>query len=240
MGGIGHELLEWVPGFRELGIMAFTTTRQAGSLALQSPEPAQVVYDRWRDLLETVGAPRLAFAHQVHGVGIEEHHPSWRGILRGADNDGHLALRGHTAMAVSLADCVPVFVAHPSGVAAVLHSGWKGTAGRIVQRAVSRLVAAGLSAAELRVHCGPAICGQCYEVSPDVYLQVTGTTVERPTPVDLRRQIAQDAVAAGVGQVTVSEWCTKCNNDRFFSHRMGDIGRQMGVIVAHSGDDPVP
>jgi hypothetical protein len=30
----------------------------------------------------------------------------------------------------------------------------------------------------------------------------------------------------------VSESCTRCNNDRFYSHRAGDAGRQVGVLIA--------
>lgn len=205
-----------------------------------SDQPSEQVFGRWLQLAELVGAPRLAFAYQIHGIGIEVHEPGWRGLLRVPDNDGHLAIRGHTAMAVSLADCVPIFVAHPSGVAGVLHSGWKGTAGRIVQRAVGLLKDAGVPVGELMVHCGPAICGDCYEVGPEVYGQVTGRAVDRPTRLDLRAQIAQDARAVGVRDVTISDQCTRCHNGRFFSHRAGDSGRQLGVIVGRSGEPHLP
>ena len=42
-------------------------------------------------------------------------------------------------------------------------------------------------------------------------------------------------VQAGVRDVSISPWCTRCDNDRFFSHRAGDAGRQLGVIVAERG-----
>ncbi len=85
--------------------------------------------------------------------------------------------------------------------------------------------------ADTRIHFGPAICGRCYEVSADVYAQLTGRDPGRPTPVDLRAILADQARAAGATRITVSELCTRCNNDRFFSHRAGDTGRQLGVIV---------
>jgi copper oxidase (laccase) domain-containing protein len=50
--------------------------------------------------------------------------------------------------------------------------------------------------------------------------------------VDLRALIADHARAAGVTRISVSALCTRCDNDRFFSHRAGDAGRQLGVIVA--------
>jgi copper oxidase (laccase) domain-containing protein len=65
------------------------------------------------------------------------------------------------------------------------------------------------------VHLGPAICGRCYEVSADVRAQLTGETANRPGNVDLRSLLAEHAHEAGVLKVTVSPYCTKCDNDRF-------------------------
>lgn len=136
-------------------------------------------------------------------------------------------------MAVTIADCVPVFIAHRNGASALLHSGWRGTAARITERAIELLAAERCPASELVLHCGPAICGRCYEVSPDVYAALTGKSVSRPTTVDLRLLIADHARAVGVREITISERCTRCDNDRFYSHRAGDAGRQLGVMVAH-------
>jgi len=82
------------------------------------------------------------------------------------------------------------------------------------------------------VHTGPAICGKCYEVSGDVYAQLTGTNPGVPRTVDLRALIADQARARGVVHITTSSSCTRCDNDRFFSHRAGDAGRQLGVMIA--------
>ena len=224
---------EEAPGFRDLGFTAFTTTRQAGSFNFASEEPAAAVFGRWMGLVQALapGAHRLATALQVHGDRILEHDGSWNGWLRDTSGaDGHLSHVAGTAMAVTLADCVPVFIAHPSGTGAVLHSGWKGTAAGIIRRALDALNTRGFDVTETRVHLGPAICGRCYEVSPDVYLAVTGETVSRPTPVDLRAVIAVQARQAGAA-VTISDLCTRHHNERFFSHRAGDTGRQLGVLV---------
>ncbi len=225
--------LEPVPGFDALGVVAFTTTRARGSFALQSREPAADVFGRWSALSDELSplATRLATAHQVHGDGVLVHEGSWTGWLRASSGDAHVALSPGTALAISIADCVPVFLAHPGGAVAVAHSGWRGTVANVSGRVIDRLSSAGLPPRELSVHLGPSICGACYEVSPDVHARLTGRAVPRPTPVDLRAIIADAVRAAGVSNVTVSPWCTRCHNDRFFSHRCGDDGRQLGVIV---------
>ena len=227
---------EVVEPFGALGILAFTTGRAAGSFGMQTADPVRDVTARWGRLRSLLGGPaaRLATAFQVHGNTVLRHGGGWQGFLRGPEADGHLSPERGTAMAVTVADCVPVFLAHPGGAAAALHSGWRGTAARITEVAIRELVGLGLRAADLHLHCGPAICGRCYEVSAEVYAQLTGRDPGRPTPVDLRALIADHARAAGVREITISPLCTRCDNDRFFSHRAGDAGRQLGVIQARS------
>lgn len=228
---VGGEIVEH---FHDFGIAAFTTGRQAGSFGLHTDEPVREVIARWTALRAQLGGPaaRLATSSQVHGNHVVRQRGEWRGWLRGEEADGHLADERGTAMAVTVADCVPVFLAHPSGATAILHSGWRGTEARIAAVAIAQLDALGLRAADLRLHCGPAICGRCYEVSPEVYARLTGRLPDAPTTVDLRALIAEHAFAAGVRQISISALCTRCDNDRFFSHRSGDAGRQLGVIAA--------
>ena len=229
------EHVEPVPGFDALGVLAFTTTRAAGSFGSGSDEPVRLVMGRWDRLrhdLAARGVTRLATSTQVHGASVRSHVPGWDGWLRGPAADGHLAPGRGTAVAVTIADCVPVFLAHPSGVVAALHSGWRGTAARIIARGIAMFGELGLDAPALHLHLGPAICGRCYEVSPEVVEQLTGRKVAAPEPVDLRAIIAEHAQAAGVRHLSVSPWCTRHHNDRFFSHRAGDAGRQIGVICA--------
>jgi purine-nucleoside/S-methyl-5'-thioadenosine phosphorylase / adenosine deaminase len=225
---------EPVPGLDAYGIRAFTTTRATGTFGVRGDEPVREVMARWSELRRELraGGPRLATASQVHGAHVLVHEPVWEGWLRADCADGHVAGERGTAVAVTVADCVPVFLAHPSGAIALLHSGWRGTAAHIVERGIDALVQLGLPAAELRLHAGPAICGKCYEVSADVYAQLTGTDPGAPRTIDLRALIADHARARGVRHITISPMCTRCNNDRFFSHRAGDTGRQLGVMMA--------
>ena len=232
---IPPEQVEIVDDFSPFGVHAFTTTRAVGSFSTGSDESVRDVMGRWDALRATAasrGVRRLATAWQVHGAHVLVHDPGWEGWLRGTQADGHMAVARGTAMAVTIADCVPVFIAHPSGAAAILHSGWRGTAARIVEHGIAALAHRGLPPAELRMHLGPAICGACYEVSADVFRQLTGERVSAPTTVDLRALIAAHARAAGVRHVTISPSCTRHHNATFFSHRAGDKGRLVATIFA--------
>jgi polyphenol oxidase len=233
---VTDDVLDRLPidDFVDFGVEAFTTTRQAGSFSLKSAERVGEVFGRWEQLRELVRprATRLVAAEQVHGTRVIVHGDGWDGWLRCGPADGHATFRRGTAMAVSVADCVPVFIAHASGAAAMLHSGWKGTAAGILSVGIDVLRGAGFDARDLRIHLGPSICGRCYEVGPDVFRQVTARSVDRPTAVDLRAHLALQAERAGVQHVTISELCTRCDNTKLFSHRCGDEGRQLGVIVS--------
>lgn len=224
---------EEIDAFADWGVRALTTTRDAGSFSVSGDEAIGAVMGRWsrlRDALGPAGA-RFATASQVHGARVLVHDAAWSGWLRSDGADGHLAATPATSCAVTIADCVPVYVAHPSGAIALLHAGWRGTAAGILPAALRLLAGRGLSIAEVRVHTGPAICGACYEVSPEVFAEITGRSADRPTTVDLRAVLADQARASGVRHVSSSDRCTRCDNDRFYSHRAGDAGRQLGVMA---------
>ena len=225
---------EDVPGFASFGIRAFTTTREAGTFSLSGADPSGEVMARWTSLQDSLSqhSKRLVIGRQVHGSHVITHRGGWEGLLRTGEADGHLAAERGIALAVSVADCVPIFIAHPSGFVSVLHSGWRGTVARIIDSGLRAYARLSIPPDELKIHLGPAICGRCYEVSAEVRSQLTGQEANRPGNVDIRSLIAEHASDAGVTDISVSSDCTRCDNDRFFSHRAGDTGRQLAVIVA--------
>ncbi len=224
-----------VTAFERFGVRAFVTTRAAGDFNLGEAAPEAV--QRWHALqqaLAEVGAPRLASAKQVHGTRVLVHSAGWEGWLRVDDADGHLVV-GSGAAAITIADCVPVFVAHPSGAVAIVHAGWRGTADGILPEALRLFAGNGFPVDECHVHLGPSICGRCYEVGVDVYERLTGWETKRPRHVDLRALLAEQASQLGVARWSASAECTKCDNAEFFSHRAGDAGRQVACIYSVRG-----
>lgn len=222
---------EPVAELARIGITAFTTTRAYGDFSLAEPAHVLANSPRWHDLQRSLGPgpAGLVSALQVHGEEVATHRDTWEGWRRIEGVDAHIVTAPRGAAAVTIADCIPVFVAHQSGVVAIVHAGWRGTAARLLQRVISELPA---PSSELVIHLGPGICGRCYEVGPDVYERLTGWQTIRNRHVDLRALLAEQAKQAGVVDVSASPWCTKCDGDRFFSHRAGDAGRQIAVIVA--------
>lgn len=194
---------------------------------------------RWADLRREVDIPRAAHARQVHGARVLAHGVGPPGLLVSEGFDGHWTMAPGLLLSVSVADCVPIFLTHDEiQVVGILHAGWRGVAAGILEAGVRALaVGAGAEAGGLRMHLGPAICGECYEVGAEVHEALGLPAPEHPAPVDLRTILARRALSLGLPgeRVTVSEWCTRCGEVRFFSHRRGDSQRQVAFIGIRSG-----
>lgn len=196
--------------------------------------PAAEVLDGWGRLRAATGLPRAVHARQVHEAAVRWHDAGPPGLQVADPCDGHATDRPGILLAVSLADCVPVFVVDPHrrGIA-VLHAGWRGAVAGVLERGVAVLgERLGSAPEELHLHLGPSICGRCYEVGPEVFRALGVEAPETPTPLDLRAALADRAVDAGVpGEaVSVSRLCTLCGDAGLFSHRGGDAGRHVGYL----------
>src|SRR5690348_4893510 len=108
--------VEEISVFAGWGIVALVTTRGAGDFSLSSSLPTSDVLTRWRSLSHDLGpvARRLILSRQLHGTRVIPHLGGWEGMLIASDADGHFTMERGTALAVTVADCIPVFLAHPA------------------------------------------------------------------------------------------------------------------------------
>jgi len=222
------------------GLLAGITGRGAGpvpfdlGLAGQAANVGEVM-ERWRALRRSVAPFQgLVVSRQVHGTTILSH-GGCEGMLIGGEADGHTTTVPGLLLAVSVADCIPVYVADPVRRAvALVHAGWRGTAGSILPNAIDLLVAGGSVVGNLLVHCGVGICGSCYEVGAEVFERCG---VQPPAGgkgmLDLREILSAQAGRRGVENVSTSPLCSRHDAGRFFSHR-GSAGAD-GRMVAYLG-----
>lgn len=168
----------------------------------------------------------IAMGWQVHGTDLRD----WDGPPGGDEElakvDGHVTTARELPLMVLVADCLPVALAG-DGCVAMLHCGWRGLAGGILERALARFPRP--PAAVL----GPAIGPCCYEVGPEVlaaFEPVEG--VAEGCMLDLKAVARRKLAAAGVTHIDDAAYCTSCRPDLFFSHRRdgGVTGRQGGLV----------
>ncbi|HKW41398.1 MAG TPA: polyphenol oxidase family protein [Gemmatimonadales bacterium] len=229
------ELREWADRY---GVVAGITTRGHGfSLGLWSDEHVGQVMSRWRAVAAAVRTrfPGVVLGHQVHGTTVQWHAAVAAGWLILDGVDGHATGAPGLLLTVTVADCIPVYlVVPPKQVVALLHAGWRGTVGRVLERGVERLKRqAFVRAADIVMHCGVGICGACYEVGSEVMTQFTGRPEPGPGRLDLRAVLARQGQALGIGEITVSPWCSAHDRAQFFSHRAS--GGRDGRMIAYAG-----
>ena len=140
--------------------------------------------------------------------------------------DGHVVRGPDLAPLVLTADCLPVALAGPGGVA-MLHCGWRGLAAGIVERGA--LAVEATSAA-----IGPGIGPCCYEIGPEVLdaFADLGEGIADARMLDLPEVARRLLARAGVEEVESAGLCTFCEAELFFSHRrdQGVTGR-MGNLA---------
>jgi YfiH family protein len=196
---------------------------------------------------------QIAIGRQVHGAELATH-PAPQSPSPFAEPgapipevDGHVTAERDLALLVFVADCVPVALAGPGGVA-MLHCGWRGlassgcssdsTAGR---GATAGLIERGVAAVQASAAAiGPSIGPCCYEVGSDVLdaFGGFGDEVASGGSLDLPAVAQRLLGEAGVERIEASGLCTSCEGALFFSHRRdaGRTGRQAG-LVWRSGED---
>ena len=180
--------------------------------------------------LETLLGLRIQFMNQVHGnviamVGEE--------IIAEPTADALITQSVGIGLAVMVADCIPLLLASSETVAAV-HVGRKGLMNEVALEAIHEMRARDTS--EIRAVVGPSICGRCYEVSQDIYDDVSKTfplaaskTQDGGFSLDLSRALIDQLQTIGVTVIDEGR-CTVEESNLYSYRRDGVTGRQVGVV----------
>ena len=214
-----------------------------------SPENVRENYRRVAALFG-VGEDDCAVTKQVHGTAVR--------IVTEADKhqcltpvpyeaDGIVTAAKGLPIFCFTADCVPVLLCDAAhGVAGAVHCGWRSSVGDILKNALAQMETLGARPRNVCAAIGPAIGKCCFETDDDVPEAVTawlggeteGLFVRRAdgkTLVDLRGANARRLMQLGVpaAQIDVSDECTICSHEKYWSHRYtkGRRGGQAAVIA---------
>jgi YfiH family protein len=180
-----------------------------------------------------VGLPaqRLVWMEQVHGhtVAVVD------GPLAAPvpATDALVTAEPGLAVAVLVADCVPVLLADPVGkVVGAVHAGRVGARVGVLPAALAAMRELGARIEQVEVLLGPSACGQCYEVpaamQADVEDRLPGSacrTRQGTAGLDLRAGLWRQLAAAGVARVGVDPRCTIEDPALYSYRREGVTGR---------------
>jgi YfiH family protein len=210
-----------------------------GDYGLSGGSDAWALSERFERLARGLGFRSVAVGRQVHGAEVlnVETAPE-TGTWVAGPGDGLVRPPPGCLVVVTVADCVPVYLVEiETGSVALLHAGWRGVAAGILRRGVESLTAGSPGQlASLRLHLGPAICGECYEVGAEVGT-VFGLEADGPSHVDLRQVLLSQAAELGIPPdcVTASRRCTRCDAETFHSYRAaGDGAGRMAAFLGRT------
>jgi len=180
-------------------------------------------------------APAVAWARQVHSAAVLP-------AASGECGTGDALWTAGTGLALSIAtaDCVPVLLAGPEGIAAV-HAGWRGLASGVIPRTLETVERSlGADRAQWSGWCGwigPAIGACCYEVGEEVASAVAAASAPEVVVhgaagkphLDLAAAALAQLRAAGVGSIRRVLACTRCDEARLWSYRREGKGAGRNV-----------
>lgn len=197
------------------------------------------VLDNYHIIAEAIGVDfdKMVLSNQVHDKRIwyVEEADAGKGLTRESNITGYDGLTTNIPgipLVTFYADCVPVIILDPVKKAVTsIHSGWKSTLLNISLEGLKMMKDRyNSNMKDLQVAVGPSICKSCFEVGKEVYQEFIGAHpwcgefIESRNGkyyIDLQRIIRRELTNGGVdpANILISDVCTKCNNDMFFSYR---------------------
>ena len=215
------------------------------NLSVRRGDTPENVRENWRRLGAAAGLDltRAVYARQIHSADVRIAQPPE--LEPRFTCDGFVTNEPGVPLAVFMADCLPVLLHDPiAGVIGAVHCGWRGSVADILGAAVAQMCALGAHPADIRAAIGPGIGACCFEVGPEVVsaaealLHAPLGALARPRAdgkalLDLKGVNARRLVQLGVpaGQIAVSDACTMCRPDVFWSHRATDGRRGVQAAV---------
>lgn len=194
------------------------TARHFGSLS--DPLETQTL----KNLEKLIGKP-VQFMQQTHGNNLFV----VKNIDRVTeDTDSLITSSKEVALAVRVADCIPLLLQSESLIAAV-HVGRKGLINNIAAKTVAKMKT--LGANKISGLVGPHICGKCYEVGTEMAEEIHKThpaTGGKKGHLNLFAGLKDQIKDVLLESVNI---CTKENKNYFSYRNASESGRQVGVIT---------
>lgn len=216
-------------------------------------EADETVAENYKRLGAAIGFDweRAVLSHQTHTTNIRlvTENDAGKGTVRQRDYqdiDGLITDKPGLALVTFYADCVPLYFADTKHKAIGLsHSGWRGTVGRMGQKTLDAMHEAfGTMPEDVIAAVGPSICGDCFEVGPEVVAEFANSFSKKQMKMICRdgdgdrsyldlwqaNRIVLEEAGILPEKISVTNICTRCNPNLLYSHRI--MGAQRGNLAA--------
>lgn len=218
----------------------FFTTRETVIRSFE-PEMEKLVKENQKDICNYLNIDKamLVSPTQTHSSNIRI---ASKTLDSYPNTDGLILDNYNQAVYLNYADCTPIILYDKKhNIGAVLHAGWRGTAGEIGPKALEIMKQEYFTNNDdIYAVIGPTIAICCYNIGEDVYEKLKQTVsdmepyetfVYDKIYVDLKGINKQQLIDFGVpkNNIDVCPYCTSCNNDLFFSYR-----KEKGITSRHS------
>ena len=216
-------------------LINFTTT-QDGNLAYHVGDIKENVDKNRENLAVKLGYKNedLVYMNQVHGNNVQIVDKNSPKLIENCD--GLITKEKELPLMVMVADCIPIlFFDEIQGVIAAVHAGRNSTFLKIAQITANKMInELGCNANNMKVIMGPSIHECCYEVSDELVNIVKTSFGEKfckGNNIDLHGINVKLLEEVGIRHIRISEICTKCSNEPFYSFRKNpQTGRFAGII----------
>lgn len=225
-------------------VVAFFTTRDLPLKAGERDDLIDEIENNRKFLCEKLGIEleNLFIPQQTHSDNVEIIDTSKKEY---PDCDALVTNQSNIAIVLNFADCVPVMFYDPvKKVVAIAHAGWKGTAVKIAAKTAKKMIDEFDSNPEDMIALiGPSIGKCCFEVKDDVKEKILASINETAhsqvctnNNIDLKLVNKEQLLALGLKKIDLSEDCTSCKTELFFSYRKenGHTARHSAVIMLNA------
>lgn len=213
----------------------------------------ETVTQNYQNICSVLGVEveSLVLSKQIHETNIEEvtykdkgngiiHPNKWESV------DGIYTREKGITLVTHYADCVPLFFYAPKHqIIGMAHAGWRGSVGEIGKKMVEEWMHKyNVPVEDIEVGIGPSIGACCFEVHADVadeFIKKFGkasfiveSKINGKYNINLWECNKQSLIKCGIKaeNIAISELCTCCHDDIFFSHRktMGNRGTLAAIM----------
>lgn len=173
---------------------------------------------------------KIVFANQVHGTSVKK--VSIQDCGKTIELcDGLITNDKNIYLCIFTADCMPVFLASRDySVVAMVHAGWRGLAGGIIESATIRFLEDfGISSQDIIAYIGPHISKCCYQVGNELK-----KTFNRPPDEEyfsLSDEAQSQMKKLGITRVFVNSHCTCHEYEMFYSYRREPTDKRIMSLI---------